>query len=211
MKFNLFLITILSLSTISCDYVNGFVKSGGDDSEVVLDTLEIISETNDNFVAIRQTKKVKPEVVVTPQLETKTETTPVKSGSDFRSKTNEDVVEFSDLDEVPTLTICSDYNSKRRRTNCVIDTLSELITSNFVLEDSIANEIRKGDVVLEFVVEVDGKISSVELVSDFGHGSGEHALKVVKSLNRKGFEWVPGMIGEEMVRSYFELPVRFKF
>ena len=35
--------------------------------------------------------------------------------------------------------------------------------------------------------------------------------KVVKSLNRKGFEWVPGMIGEEMVRSYFELPIRFKF
>ena len=79
------------------------------------------------------------------------------------------------------------------------------------MEDSIDNESRKGDVVLEFVVEVDGKISSVELVSDFGHKSGEHALKVVKSLNRKGFEWVPGMIGEEMVRSYFELPIRFKF
>jgi protein TonB len=65
-----------------------------------------------------------------------------------------------------------------------------------------------GKVNLKFVVDLDGTISSVEVVSEQGdcEGCADAAKKVLRSKELK--KWEPGKINGTAVRSYFRLPIK---
>jgi protein TonB len=65
-----------------------------------------------------------------------------------------------------------------------------------------------GKVNLKFVVDLDGTISSVEVVSEQGNceGCADAAKKVLRSKELK--KWEPGKINGTAVRSYFRLPIK---
>ncbi|RYD97494.1 MAG: energy transducer TonB [Sphingobacteriales bacterium] len=65
-----------------------------------------------------------------------------------------------------------------------------------------------GKVVVEFVVEKDGSITSVRVVrgKDLGNGLPEEAVRVVSA----GPKWKPATQNGQVVRSYFTLPIDFK-
>lgn len=65
-----------------------------------------------------------------------------------------------------------------------------------------------GKVNLKFVVDLDGTISSVEVVSEQGNceGCAEAAKEVLSSKDLK--KWEPGKINGTAVRSYFRLPIK---
>lgn len=66
----------------------------------------------------------------------------------------------------------------------------------------------EGEVILQFVVEADGSLSSVRTLTT--HKScpemDAEAIRVIKMTSRK---WTPGFSGAKPVRSYYRLPVRF--
>ncbi len=64
----------------------------------------------------------------------------------------------------------------------------------------------QGRVVIEFVVDENGKITNPRVVKDIGWGCGEAALKVVKSMPR----WKPGKQRNKPVSVRYNLPVRFQ-
>lgn len=64
----------------------------------------------------------------------------------------------------------------------------------------------QGRVVIEFVVDENGKITNPRVVKDIGWGCGEAALKVVKTMPR----WKPGKQRNKPVAVRYNLPVRFQ-
>lgn len=72
-------------------------------------------------------------------------------------------------------------------------------------EEAIDNGI-EGTVVISFVVERDGSIGEAKVLRGLGGGCSEEALRVVKSMPL----WKPGMQGGKVVRTSFNLPIRFK-
>ncbi|MFY7989178.1 MAG: energy transducer TonB [Fluviicola sp.] len=79
----------------------------------------------------------------------------------------------------------------------------------FIAENMDVSYIEgSGKVNLKFVVDLDGTISSVEVVSEQGdcEGCADAAKKVLRSKELK--KWEPGKINGTAVRSYFRLPIK---
>ncbi len=64
----------------------------------------------------------------------------------------------------------------------------------------------EGTVVLSFVVEKDGSISSMKVLREIGGGCGAEVMRVVKKMPI----WIPGRQQGRNVRVQFNLPVKFK-
>ncbi len=64
----------------------------------------------------------------------------------------------------------------------------------------------EGTVVVKFVVEANGEVSSEKIVRDIGYGCGEAALKMVRLMP----DWEPGRQRGTPVRVQINLPVKFE-
>lgn len=69
---------------------------------------------------------------------------------------------------------------------------------------------QEGTVVVNFVVEKDGSISSPKIVRDIGGGCGAEVIRLIHGMNQIGLKWRPGYQNGQAVRVFFNLPVRFK-
>lgn len=63
----------------------------------------------------------------------------------------------------------------------------------------------QGTVLLEFVVEKDGSISNVRVVSSLFPSCDEEAIRVIKSLPK----WKPGEAYGKKVRAFYNVPFTF--
>ncbi|WP_353484225.1 TonB family protein [Haliscomenobacter sp.] len=63
----------------------------------------------------------------------------------------------------------------------------------------------EGMVVVQYIIETDGRVSGAKVVKGIGAGCDEEALRVV-NLTR----WTPGMQNNKVVPVQFNLPIRFK-
>jgi TonB family protein len=61
----------------------------------------------------------------------------------------------------------------------------------------------KGRVIVSFVVQQDGSLTDVKAVKDLGHGTGEEAVRVVRSSPK----WIPGRQHGVPVRVQYTLPL----
>lgn len=93
---------------------------------------------------------------------------------------------------------------------CASQQLLGFIYQNVRYPQEALNQKIEGTVVLTFVVEKDGTISSPKIVKDIGGGCGLEALRVVGQMNEVGVRWIPGKNKGQPVRSLFSLPVRFR-
>ena len=60
-----------------------------------------------------------------------------------------------------------------------------------------------GKVYLTFIIEADGNLSNFKVLRDIGYGTGEEAVRVLKSSPK----WNPGTINDEPVRTLYSLPI----
>ena len=63
----------------------------------------------------------------------------------------------------------------------------------------------EGKVFLKFIVEKDGSLGEVEVISGPGYGTNEEALRVIKASPK----WNPGMVKNKPVRVQYHIPVSF--
>lgn len=80
--------------------------------------------------------------------------------------------------------------------------LNKFITYNF--NQKIATQI-KGEILVSFVVETDGSLTEIGVLSDLGNGSGDEAIRVME-LSPK---WIPGKLNENNVRVQYLLKIPF--
>jgi Gram-negative bacterial TonB protein C-terminal len=59
-------------------------------------------------------------------------------------------------------------------------------------------------VIVNFIIEKDGSMTSIQVKSDPGFGIGNEAVRVLKSLKTK---WLPGMVNSKAVRTAYSLPI----
>lgn len=60
-------------------------------------------------------------------------------------------------------------------------------------------------VVVQFIVDKEGKISDVKATTNHGHGMEEEAIKVI----RKGPDWIPAIQNGRQVKAYRKQPITF--
>jgi hypothetical protein len=61
-------------------------------------------------------------------------------------------------------------------------------------------------VAITLVVEKDGTISNLKIIKDCGYGTGEEAIRVLKTLKK----WNPGTIKNKAVRSILSIPIHLR-
>lgn len=67
----------------------------------------------------------------------------------------------------------------------------------------------EGKVFVQFVVQVDGSVSDVNIVRDLGFGTGEVVAKVVEGINDLEVRWTAGILDRVKVPVLYTLPVSF--
>jgi len=80
----------------------------------------------------------------------------------------------------------------------------EWVAANYNFPQSAIDAQAKGLIVLNFVVETDGSLSTFDVNRDMGFGTGEAAVSLLK----KAKKWNPGVQNGRPVRVTFSLPIR---
>lgn len=83
--------------------------------------------------------------------------------------------------------------------------LLDYIGSNVQYPKKARKKNIQGTVYISFIVEIDGKVSTVRVLRGIGGGCDEEAVRVVSSMPA----WKPGYQRGKPVRVQFNLPIRF--
>lgn len=76
------------------------------------------------------------------------------------------------------------------------------VANNYRLPDNIQTDLN-GTIILSFIVEPDGELSTIEVLRDLGFGTGQEASRVVSTSER----WTPGVLNDKPVRVKLTLPI----
>lgn len=93
---------------------------------------------------------------------------------------------------------------------CAENQLLVILSSNIRYPEAARQKNTKGQVVLSYVIEPNGKVSNIGLLKDIGDGCGAEAIRVMKALQNAGLYYLPAIRGADTVRYRQHLPVRFK-
>jgi TonB family protein len=85
------------------------------------------------------------------------------------------------------------------------DAMYEFLRSNLKFPDVARKEGIAGQVFLEFVIEKDGSVSNVKVLSGVHPDLDAESVRVIKMMPK----WKPGMQKGKPVRTFFQIPVRF--
>ncbi len=79
----------------------------------------------------------------------------------------------------------------------------KFVASNFVLPEV---ESLSGAVKVSFVIGINGKIDNIKVIQDLGEGTGEEAIRVLKSCPT----WTPGEQEGKKVKVLVNMPINLK-
>lgn len=105
-----------------------------------------------------------------------------------------------------------DENDKEIYNSLLLDSLPKypgginkfhvFLTKNYVMPQRAIENKAIGAVYVSFVIEKDGSLSNIKNLRDFGYGSGEELLRVLKLSPN----WIPAIKNGHRVRSLYSLP-----
>lgn len=114
---------------------------------------------------------------------------------------------FMSVQQMPRFDGCEDIDGTNSdKKSCAEQKLLKYIYGKIKYPTIARENGIEGMVVLSFVVEKDGSITSAKILRDIGGGCGAEALRVVNQMP----DWIPGYQRTKPVRVQFNLPVRFQ-
>ncbi|MFT4760276.1 MAG: protein TonB [Paraglaciecola sp.] len=159
--------------------------------EEVIDTVEFIDTSIEIDEPVAPAPIAKKTVIKTPP------PPPIKE------ETVPDI--FKVVEEMPTFKGCEGVRDKKERKACAEQEMLQFVYKN-INYPAIARENGiQGMVVIRFVINEDGYISSADIVRDIGGQCGDEALRVVQKMPN----WNPGKQRGREVKVQFNLPVKF--
>ena len=84
--------------------------------------------------------------------------------------------------------------------------LNRFLARNLKYPDAARNRGIEGKVVVQFVVERDGRLTNLQIIKGLGHGTEEAVMHTLARMPR----WNPGEHLGELVRVHYTLPITFK-
>ncbi|MBK7636384.1 MAG: energy transducer TonB [Saprospiraceae bacterium] len=98
---------------------------------------------------------------------------------------------FSKLWNKCQLPGCEDLPYGHERDDCAKTKMLEYIYQNLKYPSG-SQKNNVGQVVLQFVVEKDGRLNDIKVVRDIGAGCGIAARQVIENMNAMKSRWIPG-------------------
>jgi TonB family protein len=92
---------------------------------------------------------------------------------------------------------------------CTKGKLAEFIAMNLKIPDEAKSLGAGGVVMVEFVVEKNGKVGEVKTLHDPGYGLGTEAVRVIRLMNEKKMKWSPAREKGKKVPFRYVTPVAF--
>lgn len=122
-----------------------------------------------------------------------------------------DTTVYKVAEEMPRFPGCEQLDTTAAaKAACAQQQLLSFVYGNIIYPMEARQNGNEGQVVVSFVVEQDGSLSSPRILKDIGGGCGLEVLRVINLMNEMNVRWTPGRIGGKVVRTNFNLPVRFK-
>jgi len=109
-----------------------------------------------------------------------------------------------------------------QKSSTVVDSLKEILPKFPGEEDAIYRYVYNnlhypyeakrrnitGNVVVQFVVGIEGEVRDIKVIRSLGYGCDEEAIRIVESMN-DGYKWTPGSHHGHPVPVTFTLPIKF--
>jgi len=80
---------------------------------------------------------------------------------------------------------------------------SKWVATHYSYPQSAIDAGVKGKIIISFIVDANGNLSTFNVVQDLGHGTGEALVNVLKTADA----WKPGIQNGRKVRVLFHLPM----
>ena len=118
---------------------------------------------------------------------------------------------FLVVEEMPRFPGCEDMKGTSRiKEDCAKEKMLNYIFENLKYPKQAKEDKVEGTVVLQFVVNKEGRIGDIKIVRDIGAGCGEAAKAVFDQMNTDGIIWTPGKQRQKPVDILYTMPVKFK-
>ncbi|MEG2071442.1 MAG: energy transducer TonB, partial [Bacteroidales bacterium] len=132
--------------------------------------------------------------------------------ADVQGTNEEKGIDIADLEEHKTI-----VQEKKEEIFRVADQMPEFPGGSSEMYDFIKQNLKypssareygiQGTVVVEFVVNREGKVGNIKVIVDPHPSLSSEAIRVVKLMP----QWIPGKRDGKNVSTYFTLPIRFSF
>ncbi len=120
---------------------------------------------------------------------------------------SDDDLPFDVVEEMPRFPGCeSEGLSKNERKACAEKAMMTFIGKHLKYPKMAQEMGVEGTVVVKFIIERDGTITSPDILKQPGAGTGKEVLRILKKMPN----WIPGRQRGRPVRVIFNLPVKFK-
>ncbi|MDX1477469.1 MAG: M56 family metallopeptidase [Saprospiraceae bacterium] len=118
---------------------------------------------------------------------------------------------FKVVEQMPRFPGCEDMaGTDQEKFNCSLQKLMQYVGENLQYPEEARAKGVEGRVVVKFVVEPNGLISSIQSVRSLGYGTDVEVIRLMESMNEMSEKWTPGRQGGQAVRVEMTLPVSFK-
>lgn len=91
---------------------------------------------------------------------------------------------------------------------CADKAFKKYLNAKIKYPEAALNERVEGTVIITFIIEKDGSLTSVRLVQDVKNGCGKAVLDAVTEM-QESIRWIPGKMGEENKRVKYFLSYQF--
>ena len=68
----------------------------------------------------------------------------------------------------------------------------------------------EGTNIVQFVVDIDGSLKDITLLTDIGYGTGDSTRDVFENMNVERIHWIPGKKDGKVAAVKLTMPVQFK-
>lgn len=109
-------------------------------------------------------------------------------------------------DTMPTFGTCDTVVTKTEKKQCSDQAIYAFFGQNIIYPDSAYQKGTEGTVVLQFIIDENGTVTSPTVVRDAGDGCGEEALRVLNTMPT----WKPGSHKGKKEKVMMYLPIKFK-
>ena len=123
----------------------------------------------------------------------------------IKNETTERDGVFKKVDKMPRLQGCDDLEGDALK-NCSNNKLLDFVYKNVKYPEAARENGTEGTVVVNFVIDTDGSVILPKIVRSVGDGCDEVVLGIIGKMSK----WVPGKKDGKVVKTEFNLPVKFK-
>lgn len=120
-----------------------------------------------------------------------------------------DTMAFKMVEEMPRFPGCENLPTIEEKKECSDRKLLEFFQKNIVYPAEAKAKRVMGTVIVSWIIERDGQITSPAIVKDIGSGCGEEALRIVNLMKEKRIKWTPGPARGRPIRILYNFPVKF--